>query len=120
MAMDISSTPQTSVASAKRPRSKDDTSQVVKKTKGTSVCPVCDEVIKEPTKNKKGDEAIYCEGNCDAWLYRRCVGLSSSNFVELQNDDKASFCSHCQLKAYRAELDSFKSTVILYQWPLPN
>jgi len=46
-------------ASGKRPRSKDDSSQVGKKTKGTCVCPVCDEGIKEPTKNKMGDEAIY-------------------------------------------------------------
>ena len=70
---DVNSPPQSLPASGKRPRSKDDSSQVGKKTKGNCVCPVCDEIIKEPTKNKNGDEAIYCEGNCEAWLHRPIV-----------------------------------------------
>jgi len=111
MATDGSSTPQTLPTSGKRPRSKDDSSQVGKKTKGTCVCPVCDEVIKEPTKNKKDDEAIYCEGSCEAWLHHRCAGILSPNFAEFQNDDEVFFCPHYQLKAYKAELEALKSTV---------
>jgi len=37
----------------KCPRSKDDSSQVGKKMKGTCVCPVCDKVIKESTTTKR-------------------------------------------------------------------
>ena len=28
------------------------------------VCPICLEVILEATKNKKGHDAVYCEGLC--------------------------------------------------------
>ena len=55
MVTDVSSTPQTSLASAKRPRSKDDTSQVVKRKQKVHlfVLFVMKLAIKEPTKNKR-------------------------------------------------------------------
>ena len=37
----------------KCPRSKEELGQVGKKPKGNYTCPICDELIKEPTKHKK-------------------------------------------------------------------
>jgi len=48
------------------------------KEKGGCLCPICLEKIAEPTKG--GQDSIYCEGECDAWLNRRCAGLSISIF----------------------------------------
>ena len=43
-----------------------------------SVCPICEEIVKEPSDDGKdpGDEALFCEGKCEAWYHRKCVGLS--------------------------------------------
>ena len=117
MATDSSSTPQTLHASGKHPRSKDDPGQVGKKMKGTCVSAVCDEVIKEPTKNKKGDEAIYCEGNCEAWLHHICAGISSPNFAELQNNDEFSSALIASLTLIKLNRKHLNSLFTLYQWP---
>jgi len=65
-----------------------------KKAKRNTICLICDETIKEPTKHRKGDEAIYCEGFCEAWIHRKCAGLSNTNFTVLSNsgDDTTSVC----------------------------
>ena len=95
------------------PRSREEANQSGKRTKGNHVCPICDEIIKEQTKNKKGDDCIYCEGSCEAWLHRKCAGLSQTNFSEHRQlgDKEAFFCLHCQLKAYKVELTALKSSV---------
>jgi len=43
-----------------------------------SNCPVCEQLIREPSEDGKdlGDEALYCEGTCETWYHRRCVGIS--------------------------------------------
>jgi len=67
MSLDAAITPNEAL---KRPRSKDSSNQDNKKSKRNSACPICDEVIKDATKHGKGDDAIYCEGYCDAWIHR--------------------------------------------------
>jgi len=46
-------------------------------TEEPSVCPVCEEIVKEPSDDGKdpGDEALFCEGKCEAWYHQKCVGL---------------------------------------------
>ena len=113
MASENNSTPRPENTGPKRPRSREEANQPGKRAKGNHVCPICDEVIKEQTKNKKGDDCIYCEGSCEAWLHRKCAGLSQVNFSEHRQlgDKEAFFCLHCQLKAYKAELTALKSSV---------
>ena len=81
MASDTSLTPQKSTQfTLKRPRSKDSSNQQEKKSKRNTTCPICEDTIKEPSKYRKGNDSIYCEGYCGAWIYHRCTGLSSTNF----------------------------------------
>ena len=82
--------------SLKRRLSKDGSNQCMKKSKINITCPICDENIKEATKYRKGDDSIYCEGYCDAWIHRRCAGLSAVNFNMLSEaEDQTFFCIHC-------------------------
>ena len=113
MASENNSTPRPQNTGPKHPRSREEANQSGKRAKGNHVCPICDEVIKEQIKNKTGDNCIYCEGNCEAWLHRKCAGLSQVNFSEHRKlgDKEAFFCLHCQLKAYNAELTALKSSV---------
>jgi len=99
MAPDGSSTPQTLPASDKCPRSKDDSSQAGKKTKDICVCPVCDDVIKEPTKNKRVMKPYIVRVTVKpgftvyVLVYHYLILLSSIMM-------RFSSASHCQLKAY--------------------
>ena len=48
-------------------------------------CPVCCKVIVEHNEEKKieGDDAVFCEGTCNAWVHRMCVGLSKHSYEAL-------------------------------------
>ena len=71
----------------------------VKKKKGEAcICPICTEIIVEQTKTRKGQDAIFYEGSCDAWLHRRCASLSAVLFNEFKKSKTPFFCPHCHLK----------------------
>ena len=113
MASDTSLTPQkTNLLILKRPRSKDSSNQQEKRSKRNTTCPICEDTIKEPSKHKKGEDSIYCEGYCDAWIHRRCAGLSSTNFKTLREagDDQTFFCLYCELQAHKAEIENLISS----------
>ena len=81
-----------------------------KRDKGTFVCPVCLENIVEGTKTKPGQDAVYCEGICDTWLHRKCVGLSKTTFANL-DINVPYICPHCQLHTQEIEIVSLKNTI---------
>ena len=114
MSSDAISTPQSpKLLSLKRPRSKEGSNQCGKKSKRNTTCPICDETIKEPTKHRKGDDSIYCEGYCDAWIHRRCAGLSAATLAVLgeAGEDQTFFCLYCELQAHKAEIENLMSTI---------
>ena len=37
--------------------------------------PVCDVVINEDGDDVTRDDAVFCEGICDTWMHRKCVGM---------------------------------------------
>ena len=92
-----------------------------KKKKGdVSVCPICTESIVEQTKTKKGQDAIFCEGLCKAWLHRRCAGLSTIIFNELTNSKVPFCCPHCRLKTNENELAILKASVASLENKISN
>ena len=114
MSSDAISTPQSpKLLSLKRPRSKEGSNQCGKKSKRNTTCPICDETIKEPTKHRKGDDSIYCEGYCDAWIHRRFAGLSAATLAVLDEagEDQTFFCLYCELQAHKAEIENLMSTI---------
>ena len=48
-----------------------------------SYCPICEEVIKEPTDKTPGDKVIFCEGQCEAWFHRKCAGISKKEVSQI-------------------------------------
>ena len=77
---------------------------------GTFVCPVCLENIVEGTKVKQGQDAIFCEGSCDTWLHRKCIGLPKSTFAKLDKNVPY-ICPHCRLQAQENEIKTLKKAV---------
>ena len=37
---------------------------------GPDTCPICDDDIQEVKRNKNGEDTIFCEGSCQAWIHR--------------------------------------------------
>jgi len=84
MKTDGSSTPQTLPISGKHPRSKDDSSQVGKKMKGTCVCPVGDEAIKGEDRLQRDVENVLSvipstDKPIDANAIKDCYHLEKYN-----------------------------------------
>jgi len=101
-----------SISSQKHNRSPSDSYPIVsKKNQRKEVCPICLEKIVDSTKTKTGQDAIFCEGACDAWLHRRCAGLSKPLCNTLEKSSDPFFCPHCQLKKYAGEIDKIKTVI---------
>ena len=67
---------------------------------------VCDDPILEWSETSDRQEAIFCEDHCNAWVYRKCSGLSSTLFDVLSNKSKELFhCCHCMFTHQRDEIN---------------
>ena len=42
------------------------------------MCPIHESTIDDDESNE-GEDAIFCEDECQIWLYRKCVGLTKNN-----------------------------------------
>jgi len=75
------------VVSMKRPFP-EDSPQSTKQSKnkrqtGECICTVCQDPILDATKTSKGQDSIFCEGQCSAWIHTWCASLSKSVFNTL-------------------------------------
>ena len=76
----------------------------------SEVCLVCDCVIVEPSETTEGQEAVFCEGNCQGWLHRACAGLTRPAFDNL-DESMPYLCSHCTFTKQYNEICELKETV---------
>lgn len=105
---------------SKRQRPGDDSppKQVQKKTKaktkinieGTKCC-ICEDVIALPSESVEGDDALFCEGFCQAWCHRKCIGFSNQLFKVLCESDDPFLCLYCSLACYQKEIFSLSKQV---------
>jgi len=120
MATDGNSTLQALPVTGKCPRFKDDSSQVGKKMKCTRVYPVCDEVIKEPTKTKRVMKpfivmvTMKLGFTVDVLVYRYLTLLSSKMMTRF------SFILIASLRLIKLNWKHLNPLFTLYQLPLPN
>jgi len=75
------------------------TSPKKKKSKGGKTseadCLICDELILEADEHCVGEDAVFCEGDCQGWLHRKCAGVTRPAFHKLGETDKVYLCSYC-------------------------
>ena len=87
-----------------------------KKTKGTleedkcAVCIVCDCTILEASESTEGQDAVFCEGDCQGWIHHMCAGLSCPAFDNL-NESTPYLCSFCTCTKQYKEICDLKETV---------
>ena len=90
------------------------TTQSVSKQDKSSVtiCPICEDVIKDPSPKSSGQDAVFCEGICNTWIHRRCAGLSKTLFTAISKSDDAFCCPHCRLDSQSSELISLRKDFV--------
>ena len=81
------------------------------------VCRLCLEIIEEPNYTNEGQDvarSIFCDGDCNGWLHRRCAGLSLTGFAAAveSSSDEDFFCTRCQLKKQDKEINDLQATVL--------
>ena len=105
-----------SQASPKKAASKQKTVTSSKPAKkvNDSICPVCKEIVKDPSADNEsgGHDAVLCEGLCNTWLYRWCAGLSKSRFLVISSSPDPFQCPHCCLNSQAVEIDNLKKALI--------
>ena len=77
------------------------------------VCPICEEIVKEPSDDGKdpGDEALFCEGKCEAWYHRKCVGLSRCAYNSASESDNPFYCLFCLQLFYNNIIADLKDQI---------
>ena len=51
-----------------------------KKKEDECICPICEVTIIDKTSDKDGQDSIFCEGQCQAWIHKQCASLSNNAF----------------------------------------
>ena len=60
-----------------------------------STCAICCKNVKDATSKTKGEDAVYCEGSCQAWMHRQCIGMSLQVFSGLTQSLAPFYCLYC-------------------------
>ena len=58
-------------------------------------CHICEDPILEPTDHFEGQDTVFCEGICNSWLHRKCVGLTHSTFDIVCKSEDPYLCPYC-------------------------
>ena len=75
------------------------------------ICQVCDTPIVEYSSTTEGEEDVFCEGQCNAWIHRKCSGLTSELFDIVSKSNKPLRCCYCMLTHQRSEINTLKHLV---------
>ena len=57
-------------------------------------------------------EWIFCEGQCQSWLHRKCAGLTQAVFEEAKKSEKPFHCCNCRLDCQEKEISSLKGMLM--------
>ena len=102
-------TPKVATKKFKKGRPVDTSLQVAgKQSKKSNICPLCNEPIIESGEHIKGQDAVYCEGQCKTWLHRKCAALPKSMFDQIGESDElwSSSCRTCSVCVWSHCLNS--------------
>ena len=86
---------------------------VDEKSDEPSICPVCDQSIRELSEDGKdpGDETLCCEGTCKGWYHRKCVGISKRAYDIASESDNLFYCLFCMQHHYNNVIADLKTQI---------
>ena len=99
-------------AKGKRPAQHSPPNCTGKKSKADEIdCLVCEKAILESDEETDGHEALFCEGECQGWIHRKCAGITRIGYDKLGESTIPFLCSYCTLVKQHNEIDSLKDTI---------
>uniref|UniRef100_A0A1X7TUC5 PHD-type domain-containing protein n=1 Tax=Amphimedon queenslandica TaxID=400682 RepID=A0A1X7TUC5_AMPQE len=79
-----------------------------RKSSGSICCGICDKnVLDDP----RGEESIFCEGSCQVWVHRRCIGLSFTSFEAAPSSPDPFLCPTCHNHKLSNVITALESTI---------
>jgi len=60
-------------------------------------CLICLEPSLEADDHCVGEDAVFCEGQCQGWLHRKCAGVTRPAFEKLGESEDVFLCTYCML-----------------------
>ena len=74
-------------------------------------CLICEEPILEADDHCVGEEAVFCEGQCQGWLHRKCAGVTRPAFERLGEPDAVYLCTYCMLVNQNKEISKLSNII---------
>ena len=59
------------------------------------VCTMCSKCIEEASETCEGEDVLFCEGSCQRWYHRWCVGVCREQFQPLTESSEPFLCHLC-------------------------
>ena len=59
-----------------------------------AICSICEKQVVDDSETEDGDDAVFCDGECQCWLHRTCVCLPKSEFAKLKTEEPF-HCPRC-------------------------
>jgi len=75
-----------------------------------AVCPICEQVIVDPSDEEDGEDSVFCDGECQCWLHRCCACLPKTAFEKL-NKQVPFYCPMCSSRIQTKAIDELRDTV---------
>ena len=72
------------------------------------VCPVCMEPILDEGVDHAGQDALFCEGECQCWHHRWCAGVTKCCYIELADSMESFLCPSCTIVNQKATIDCLR------------
>ena len=76
-------------------------------------CGICLQPVIDNSESEDGHDAIFCEGMCQCWLHRGCIGLSKSWFDHFVSTSDKFLCCHCCYDSLCSVIHKVKESIAL-------
>ena len=93
-------TPQTKTKRVRPSSSSPPTVNKKNKDNPTQVCQYVNQLSLMMDELNEGEDAIFCEGECQIWLHRKCVGLTKNAFTLISSSKEPYLCPYCSNSHY--------------------
>ena len=80
---------------------------------GSSECAICLEVIVDRSGSSNGEDSVFCEGDCQRWLHRTCVGLTDRAFEAIRDSDEKFLCYQCFVNSHVCQMKELRDSIAM-------
>ena len=71
--------------------------------------------IKESTSKSNGEDAVFCEGSCQSWMHRQCIGMSIPIFRALAIYQAPFYCIYCSQDELKNKIETLEAQLVSLQ-----